>query len=115
MKPQLSRRNFIYTTAALAASGRLLQAQQPLVPTLPPAGPTNRRSVVSIVNGESRRRNICESLVAFEDQILPMLRRKKHVIIKPNIVSTTNQLASTHVDALHGILDFLAPRFQGPS
>jgi uncharacterized protein (DUF362 family) len=36
------------------------------------------------------------------------------VVIKPNIVSTSNQLASTHVDTLHGILDFLAPRFKGP-
>jgi uncharacterized protein (DUF362 family) len=30
------------------------------------------------------------------------------------MVSTRNQLASTHADAIHGILDFLAPRFQGP-
>jgi uncharacterized protein (DUF362 family) len=29
-------------------------------------------------------------------------------------VSTDNQLASTHVDALQGMLDFLKPRFKGP-
>lgn len=52
--------------------------------------------------------------MAIEDQILPVLRTKKHVVIKPNIVSTSNQLASTHADALHGILDFLEPRFKGP-
>jgi uncharacterized protein (DUF362 family) len=30
------------------------------------------------------------------------------------MVSTNNQLASTHAEALHGILDFLEPRFKGP-
>jgi uncharacterized protein (DUF362 family) len=67
-----------------------------------------------LVHGDSRRKNICESLVSIEDQILPVLQTKKHVVIKPNIVSTKQQLASTHVDALHGILDFLGPRFKGP-
>ena len=52
--------------------------------------------------------------MAIEDQIMPVLKTKKRVLIKPNIVSTNNQLASTHVDALHGILDFLGPRFKGP-
>jgi uncharacterized protein (DUF362 family) len=70
--------------------------------------------VVSVTNGASRRQNVCDALVAIEDQILPVLKTKKRVVIKPNMVSTRNQLASTHVDALHGILDFLAPRFKGP-
>jgi uncharacterized protein (DUF362 family) len=30
------------------------------------------------------------------------------------MVSTVNQLAATHADALHGILDYLEPRFKGP-
>ena len=42
------------------------------------------------------------------------LQRKKYVLIKPNNVSTEIQLASTHVDAISGILDYLAPRFRGP-
>ena len=29
-------------------------------------------------------------------------------------MNTVNQLASTHMDASHGILDFLALRFRGP-
>jgi uncharacterized protein (DUF362 family) len=70
--------------------------------------------VVAVSNGTSRRKNITEALVAIEDQIMPVLKTKKHVIIKPNIVSTNNQLASTHLDSLHGILDFLGPRFKGP-
>ena len=69
---------------------------------------------MSLISGENRRKNICESLVAIEDQILPALLKKKCVVIKPNIVSAQKQLASTHVDTLHGILDFLGPRFKGP-
>ena len=58
---------------------------------------------------------VYESLVAIDDQIQPILKKKKKsVVIKPNNVSTTIQLAATHADALRGILDYLAPRFKGP-
>ena len=109
-----SRRQFIWTAAALGASTGLLRSQDRPPELQQPAGSPDRRSVVSLTNGESRRQNVCDALVAIEDQILPVLKTKKHVVIKPNMVSTRNQLASTHVDALHGILDFLAPRFKGP-
>jgi uncharacterized protein (DUF362 family) len=52
--------------------------------------------------------------MAIDEQIKPKLKPKKYVVIKPNNVSTFSQLASTHADALRGILDYLAPRFQGP-
>jgi uncharacterized protein (DUF362 family) len=106
--------------AGAALSGRLLFAQSPVsasqgaVAASPPAGQAGQPSVVSLIRGESRRANICESLVAIEDQLLPALRSKKHVVIKPNMVSARRQLASTSVDTLHGILDFLGPRFKGP-
>lgn len=116
MDHKLSRRSVIWSAAGLAASGKLLLAQDaPAAPPLPAsAGPPERRSVVSLVKGDDRRKNVCDSLVAIENGILPVLKTKKYVVIKPNIVSTRKQLASTHVDALHGILDFLAPRFRGP-
>jgi uncharacterized protein (DUF362 family) len=72
------------------------------------------RSTVSLVQGEDRRKNAYEALMAIDDQIKPKLRRKKYVIIKPNNVTTTNQLGATHADAMRGILDYLAPRFKGP-
>jgi len=111
---KLSRRNFLWTTAAFTASSTLLRSQEPPADVVPAGGPAGRRSTVAVAHGAGRRKNICDALVAIEDQILPVLRTKKCVVIKPNIVSTSNQLASTHVDALHGILDFLAPRFKGP-
>lgn len=112
--PRFSRRRFLWSAAALTASTPLLRSQPR--PGDSPAGSAlaARRSVVAVVKGNSRRQNICDALVAIEDQILPVLRTKKSVLIKPNMVSTSKQLASTHADALHGILDFLGPRFKGP-
>jgi len=119
MERTISRRRFLGTTAAITVSGRLLYGQQPSatpppITTAPTVGSADQRSVVGLASGESRRKNITESLLAIEDRILPLLARKKYVVIKPNIVNTRKQLASTHVDALHGVLDFLGPRFQGP-
>jgi uncharacterized protein (DUF362 family) len=72
------------------------------------------RSKVALIRGEDRRKNIHDALAAIDDQIRPRLLQKKYVIIKPNNVSTVNQLAATNADALRGILDYLAPRFKGP-
>ena len=72
------------------------------------------RSTVAIVQGDNRRKMIYESLLAIDDQIRPVLKRKKSVVIKPNKVSNTIQLAATHADVFRGILDYLAPRFKGP-
>jgi uncharacterized protein (DUF362 family) len=69
----------------------------------------SERSTVSLIHGEERRKNVYESLKAIEEQIAPGLKAKKHVVIKPNDVSTRNPLASTNADALRGILDFLEP------
>ncbi len=111
---KFSRRNFLWTAAAFTASTALLRSQERATEPARPLGATERRSAVSITNGDSRRKNIQEALVAIEDRVMPVLKTKKCVVIKPNMVSTNNQLASTHVDALHGILDFLGPRFKGP-
>jgi uncharacterized protein (DUF362 family) len=111
---KLSRRNFLWTAAAFTASTALLHSQEQPGEPVPPTGLPDRRSVVSVANGASRRKNVQEALMAIEDQIMPVLKTKKHVVIKPNLVSSSDQLASTHVDALHGILDFLGPRFKGP-
>ncbi len=110
----LSRRSFLWTSAGVIATSKLLHAKESETKPAPSQGVPDRRSTVSLAGGNGRRENVCQSLVAIEDQILPVLKTKKCVVIKPNIVNTANQLASTHVDALQGILDFLAPRFKGP-
>ncbi|HEY2015518.1 MAG TPA: DUF362 domain-containing protein [Bryobacteraceae bacterium] len=96
----LSRRDLLALAAAAAVPGRSAE---------PPARP-----LVSLVQGEERRKNITAALVAVDDQVRPQLKRKKYVLIKPNFVSVERQLAATHVDTIRGILDYLAPRFKGP-
>ncbi len=109
MVPYLSRRHFLGAAAAAACAGKLSGDTTPAAPAA--NGP---RSAVGLVNGPQRRTIVREALEAVEDQLLPGLRARKHVVIKPNIVNPQNPLASTHVDALHGILDFLERRFKGP-
>jgi uncharacterized protein (DUF362 family) len=120
----LSRRNFFHLAAGAAAVagplgralGPIAFAQQlPAPPGLPePVIPIARRSTVALVKGENRRKNIAEALLRIDDQIAPLLARKKYVVIKPNCVSSFNQLACTNVDAINGIFDYLEPRFKGP-
>jgi uncharacterized protein (DUF362 family) len=49
-----------------------------------------------------------------DKDLQPKLKTRKYVVIKPNFVSTENQLAANHVDAVRGILDYLSERFHGP-
>jgi uncharacterized protein (DUF362 family) len=76
--------------------------------------PRATRSAVSLVRGEDRRKMVYESLMAIDPELTPALKRKKYVLIKPNLTSNVKQLAATHADTLRGILDYLGPRFKGP-
>src|SRR5579862_2125906 len=113
----LSRRGFVQ----LAGAGALMPSEMlraaithSRTPDLPQPLTVPQIARVALVHGEDRRRNIHDALVAIDDQIQPRMRNKKYVVIKPNNVSTTNQLAATNVEAMHGILDYLEPRFRGP-
>jgi uncharacterized protein (DUF362 family) len=104
----VSRRGFLRLSAGVAgaavAGPRLVRAEAAPAPS----------SVVSLVRGDVRRKNVAEALALVEDRILPVLRQKRYVVVKPNLVSTIQPLAATHADAVHGILDFLGPRWKGP-
>ncbi len=76
--------------------------------------PVGYRSAVSLIKGDNRRKMVYDALVAIDDQIKPKLKLKKYVLIKVNMTSVDVQPASTHPDAIRGILDYLAPRFKGP-
>jgi hypothetical protein len=123
----LSRRHFVQLAGAgLLIQSQLLKGQQAstaampikpekaIVPNGTPVQIPVGRAKVALVHGEDRRKNVYEALLAIDDQVQAGLRHKKYVVIKPNNVSTTNQLAATHVDAISGVLDYLAPRFRGP-
>jgi uncharacterized protein (DUF362 family) len=111
-----TRRNFFTTgVGALLTAAELSHAQTAAIPIASvPVKEYASRSTVALTAGEDRRKTVYDALVAIDDQIRPKLRSKKRVLIKPNNVSITNQLAATHIDALRGILDYLAPRFKGP-
>jgi uncharacterized protein (DUF362 family) len=111
----LSRREFVQLAGAGALlKSRLLSATQSTPTAATAAQDFPPHSKVALVQGDIRRTNVYQALVGIDDQILPDLKRKKYVVIKPNCVSSRNQLASAHVDALAGILDYLEPRFHGP-
>jgi uncharacterized protein (DUF362 family) len=125
---QLSRRHFFAFTAG---AGSIAAAQQTPQPRSPAPGTSrdpregvaeaakqfpysSRRSKVSLVQGDNRRKNIYNALVAIDDQIRPALNRKKYVLLKPNGLDPRRLVAATHIDAVHGLLDYLAPRFKSP-
>lgn len=128
---KFTRRSFINYTTSAGLAAQALQAQQPAQPQAPPPrrdqdprAPSqdaaklfrysDQRSKVALFQGDNRRKLIFDALVAIDDQILPGLRQRKSVIIKPNAVNPSRQLASTHVDTIHAVLDYLGPRFKGP-
>jgi uncharacterized protein (DUF362 family) len=105
MPVPISRRTLL-RLAAVAGAWPLAKAQEMV---------NNQRPTVALLKGDVRRKLAFDALMAIDDQIRPALKRKKYVVIKPNNVSTVNQLAATHADALHGILDYLdRVRFKGP-
>jgi uncharacterized protein (DUF362 family) len=74
----------------------------------------DRRSTVFIAQGDERRKNVYTAMKAIDKDLQPKMKGKKYVIIKPNFVNTTNQLAASHVDGMRGILDYLSEHFKGP-
>jgi uncharacterized protein (DUF362 family) len=70
------------------------------------AAPAGSRSRVALTTGDDRAQNVFQSLKTFGQEIAQAIGNRR-VIVKPNNVSTTTQLAATHADCLEGILEFL--------
>ena len=83
------------------------------------AGPLNNNSAfgtlplgyqgssrVSITTGDNRADMAFRSLEPFSKEIRQAIGNRR-IIIKPNNVSTTIQLAATHVETIEGVLEFL--------
>jgi len=68
-------------------------------------------SAVALVKGEERNATIARALELISDEFRPGER----IVVKPNFVSTTRQLAATHVNAVRTVLDYLRERFEGGS
>ena len=64
-----------------------------------------KKSKVGLAQTGDRRENVRRSLELTKGDILPKIADR--VLLKPNFLSSTNQLASTHPDAIRGVIDFL--------
>ncbi len=69
-------------------------------------------SRVALIRGDSRRKNVLESLKLIEKEIRKKVVGKK-VLIKLNFTSSSIQKAATHIDQIRGILDFLSEIYEG--
>ncbi len=69
------------------------------------------KSKVALTKSGNRSQNIDTGLRLIENEI--NLKGKQNLFIKVNFVSTKNQLAATHVDAVHPLLRFLRERYDG--
>ena len=68
-------------------------------------------SSAALIKGNDRSENIYKALKLIENQVFSGIKGKQ-ILIKPNFVQTSNQLAATHVDAIRGILEFLRPHYK---
>ena len=60
---------------------------------------------VGLARGGDRRENVYQSLELVREDIEAKVADQ--VLLKPNFLSNKNQLASTHPDAIRGVIDFL--------
>lgn len=66
---------------------------------------------VSLVRGQNRYANVAQALDLLSAQV--NFQGCQQVLVKPNLVLPRRQLASTHVDAVRAVLDFVRARYDG--
>jgi uncharacterized protein (DUF362 family) len=76
--------------------------------------PINSMSRVAVTHGDYRKQNIDQALSLVADDVVERLRSARSVLIKPNFVSSSNQLAATHVDAARSVIEFVRKYTQVP-
>jgi uncharacterized protein (DUF362 family) len=98
-----SRRNFLKTSVIGGVAATCLKPFDTI------ASLNNQESSgsrVALTTGDNRADMTFRALTPFSKEISHAIGRRR-VVLKPNIVNTNVQLASTHVDTLEGILEFL--------
>ena len=73
----------------------------------------NTTARVGLAHENSRRENVFAALDLVRREVVAKLGPQ--VMLKPNFLSSKNQLASTHVDAIRGVIDFLQTVPQPPA
>ena len=87
-------------------SGSLHAQDRRLQPVGPPLGATIPQARVALTSGNDRADNTYQALRTFKKEIARAIGNKR-IIIKPNNVSISKPLSSSHADQLEGILEFL--------
>ncbi|MFH1632288.1 MAG: DUF362 domain-containing protein [bacterium] len=62
---------------------------------------------VSLETGENRRKVVANAIEALGDSFMDRCRQAETILIKVNLVHHERQLASTHVDAVRGVIDVI--------
>ncbi len=75
--------------------------------------PNSAKPIVALTESKSHFNGVFEALKLVENQIEEGLKGKKKILIKPNFVSVSNQLAATHVDAVQAVLDMVSKYYSG--
>ena len=63
------------------------------------------KAKVGLARGNERRQNVRRALELVREQVEPKIAEQ--VLLKPNFLSSENQLASTHPDGIRGAIDFV--------
>lgn len=99
----ITRRDFIKGVAAGILAGPNVFASGSYIDDNPDT--VTERPKVALVTGDNRRENLRKAMELLKDDIAPKIKGK--VMLKPNLTHAGRQLASTHVDAIRGTLDFV--------
>jgi len=70
-------------------------------------------SKISFIKSDNRKYNIERCLSLIKGEIMSGLRRAKNVVVKPNCVVDNNKLATTNVEAIESIMEFIHPYVKG--
>ena len=71
------------------------------------------KPIVAVSRGTSRYEAVKKALDAIHDDIARSIKGKRRILIKPNFVSDSVQLAATHVDVVKALLDTIVPLATG--
>ncbi|MEM3545870.1 MAG: DUF362 domain-containing protein [Candidatus Bathyarchaeia archaeon] len=71
------------------------------------------KPVVAVSKGANRYDTVRKTLELIYDDIAESIKGKRKILIKPNFVSDSIQLAATHVDVVKAILDTITPLTTG--
>lgn len=75
-------------------------------------GYNNNMSKLSFISASDRKYVISRALALIKSDVISSLKDKSNVVVKPYCYYSSDQLSSTHVEALDAVLEFIAPHIK---